>query len=344
MSRASDRFSRITLVWLAHLASLTANVTCVLFPDSLLPMLPGLFAQFFGILKALISDYCVSMDATVAESSHWISRLSLLQFAAVVAAPMVSGLVATTMREINVIVLVLDVLITPVLCLLKEPDTKTVQEQWSCLRMLQVRTLRTPAGLWMLSWLFFLAIGYHTYNTIWMPSLGSRFGAAALEYGQLQLCSGIGGMFGTAIAGSVIQRACTPHPTKLIFALTVTLCLSRAVMLKAPSFPAVLVGNFVLLMTIGIINVVKPVIWMRFAHQDELGGVYGAQESVEGGIAPMIGPIVAGVVTAYFSPDHVFCGLVVMWISIIPFSYWGYWSCVMPTSAKLEAERRQKQA
>lgn len=347
VGRCSDLMSRKAMLWVACACSLASNLLAVAYPESLLPLIPGSFAQFFGVLKALIGDYCLSMDADAVERSRWISSLSLLTFLATFIGPMAAGLLASSLQEINLVVLVADILSVPCMLLITGPEAARTeapksQEGFTWSRAVKLKVLKSPAAVWMLLWILLLAIGYHAFNTIMMPSLTTRFSADAAMHGQLLVVMGLGGFVGTALSQLVIRRCCRPHPTSLISGIVFFLCIARFVAFTTEHFSVVLAAYFCLFASIGVINVVKPMIWMNFTGEDELGGVFGLQESIEGGLAVVLGPMLAGIVGSHLGPEAVFVGLVAMWAALVPYAYFGYPRYVIPASEQAALERKGK--
>lgn len=251
-------------------------------------------------------------------------------------------MVASTLQEINVIVLVADLASIPCMLLITTPSAKAAEEQWSIKQAFHLKAARTPAAAWMFLWIFFLALGFHAFNTILMPSLGPRFEATAVMHMQLQLAMGLGGFFGTILSQEVVRRYCTPHPTRVISVIVLFLSATRLVAFKAPHFWMVPAAYFVLFTCIGVLNVIKPMMWMQLVDHDELGGIFGLQESLEGGLTVVLGPILAGLVGSRFGTDTALLGLLAMWVLLGPYAYFGYPRYVLPTAERVAVERKAK--
>mmetsp|Transcript_33434 Transcript_33434/g.104712 ORF Transcript_33434/g.104712 Transcript_33434/m.104712 type:complete len:381 (+) Transcript_33434:2-1144(+) len=343
VSRLSDRFSRTRLLWVAWLSSWLSTLTAVLFPNTLWPMIPGFLAQFFGVLKALIGDYCLSLEANVAETGYWISSLNFLSNLAAMVAPLVAVRVASSMEEVDWLNLVASIaVVAPVIFFMQEPQERAERQAWSLKRMMGMKALKESATYWMMVWLFLLAGGFHCFQTILMPSLVTRFSADAGSFGLLQLAMGLGGTLGTAISGPVIRRFGADSPLPLLRVQVFFLWFCRLTAWFVPSFPVVVLAYFVLMVHIGVLNVYKSILWTQFAPSDELGGVFGLQESIEGGLAPLVFPIISGVVSSFCSPNFVFAGLTVMYVGLFFHIEFGYPRYVLPLVKGAAEQRRAK--
>mmetsp|Transcript_60932 Transcript_60932/g.188698 ORF Transcript_60932/g.188698 Transcript_60932/m.188698 type:complete len:408 (-) Transcript_60932:95-1318(-) len=340
VSRSSDRFSRTRLLWVAWLSSWLSTLTAVLFPNTLWPIIPGFLAQFFGVLKALIGDYCLSLDANIAETGYWISSLNFLSNLASMVAPLIAVRVASSMEDVDRLTLAASVvLVAPIIFFMQEPKQRAEHKPWTLKRMMRMKAMKSPATYWMLTWLFFLAGGYHVFNTIMMPSLVTRFQADAGAFGILQLTMGLGGTLGTVASGPVLRRFCADSPLPLLRVMTFFLWFCRFCAWVAPSFPLVVLAYFVLFLNIGVLNVFKAMLWTQFAPGDELGGVFGLQESVEGGLSPLVFPIVTGAVSSVWGSDAVFPCLSVMYVVLFFLLHLGYPRYVQPAVARASEQR-----
>jgi len=346
VSRCSDRYSRKTLLVVAWVSSVASNLTAVLFPNTLWPILPGVFAQFFGVVKALVGDFCVESEAGVADIGRWMATLNGVTSTASIMSPLVAVALFSDMWQVDCFTLAASLLVVgPILYIMPQPVTQTPEDGWSLSRMMRMEVWKSPGAWWMVTWLFFLAGGYTCFQTIMMPSLPTRFGAEAVSISQLQLFMAIGASFGTIFSGSVINRFCGAaqgSPVPLLALQTIGLFAFRAWAWTATEFSTVMMAYFFLMANVGVLNVLKSVLWTQLAPQDELGGVFGLQESIEGGLAPLVFTILTGVAEHSLGGDGVFKLLALMYVGLLVFTIYGYAAMVRPEILRIELERKAK--
>jgi len=344
LGRFSDRFSRKASLCVAQAGQLVVCACAIIFPAAQWPLVlnPFFGTGASGLIKSMFTDYCISMQATMAETSSWMGSQMLLMMVSVAIGPIVGPKLASSFEHILALYFVTMLVTSPLLLLLHKPVVEQQEQHWTFRDFMDLKVARTPAGIWYLVWSFLLVFIYHVLQTILMPSLLPRFGADVAMMGQLQTVTGLGGMLGTIISGPIARRLCKPHPTNLISSFMVVTCSMRIVMLSCSTFFVYNVAMFIFAVAgIGVISPVRSGLLVQFVDADEVGGFVGLKEAVES-LSGILGPAAAGGIGAPGKDNvNILFWLVFSLYLFTPFyAFFGYPRFVQPQVERVAETRK----
>lgn len=197
--RVSDRFSRRTILLLLYTYFAAYNVFMSVAPDCFyIWAFNGytVVAATACVRKALLQDHSIASGASQADTAYWISVCQVVGGIIGTVGPALSPLILSTRWHALILVAVVDVASLPLVFLLG-PGTKkqkTLEPQWKLRDFLDLKSVRSPGGLFLLTWTFLMVLIFHACQTILLPSLQIRFRPDAKMHGMMQSVLGFLGI------------------------------------------------------------------------------------------------------------------------------------------------------
>uniref|UniRef100_A0A7S4UZK8 Uncharacterized protein n=1 Tax=Alexandrium monilatum TaxID=311494 RepID=A0A7S4UZK8_9DINO len=287
MPRLSRHCSPFVTTWFTHCCGFLSNGLNVVWPDSMLPILPSNLAPPTAVSTAVVAGSIEHHRATDEESAEWGAWASGVGVAAASLAPLVAVLVTPVFYHIHLLCFIAEVLATALLLISTLPKAQAPgPPSWSWGQTQRMRLLRTLAGIWMFTFHVLQALEFGIWEMSIVVYSCQRLQPSALQVQLLVACGMLGAQAYTAIAGAPVQRWCTSSPRLVLIGLQALGALMRWMTFRVPSMALFIVmAGFAQFFT-AMMNHLRSVMWSFIALKDEpegpgvLQGIIGQYASV----------------------------------------------------------------
>eukprot|EP00930_Biecheleria_cincta_P095506 TRINITY_DN87464_c0_g1_i1.p1 TRINITY_DN87464_c0_g1~~TRINITY_DN87464_c0_g1_i1.p1 ORF type:complete len:341 (+),score=36.14 TRINITY_DN87464_c0_g1_i1:252-1274(+) len=259
--RASDRFSRKGILLLLNACSCGNALLHALNPEYWFTAgLAGslIAAGIACVTKAVTHDHSIATGASPADTAQWLAVAQAVCGIAGAVGPAISPLILSNREQALFLIFALDVVCYPCIFLLRGTPKKAVERRWTLRDFLDLKSMRSPGGLFFLGWVFLMVMIFNVCQTILGPLLRHRFNPDAQMYGMLQSMQGIGIILGTTLSAPLVRYFCPQRPQILLSSFMMMTIIARMLMFWTSSWQQFLVAHCVFaVFGIGVIGPIR---------------------------------------------------------------------------------------
>jgi MFS family permease len=328
ISRLSDNVGRRSILWLGKISALLTLIIN-LYGTSLnslwFALIPSaLLNHGYSVMKAFFADVCHEHGYSESQRASAIGRLGMVAGLSFMIGPVVAASLFSSYAQAVQVAILFTGLSSIGLFLLqdlppsslssKEPPiavcysekeleevTASEKATWDTdylykfKNFLYFPSLSKPGSKLLFYIRFSMAFAYHIFMTVYTVSLSGRFAFGPKDHAYLMGWIG----FWYAISQGFLAKWMIALFQEKRFVLLLEICvlclgIGRVVAFYAPSLVLVYTAMTFVIISLGIMNTAIATACTRLAGKEEVGGLYGALESVES-IGGIIGPVLGGI-------------------------------------------------
>lgn len=315
VGRLSDRIGRTKMMWIGLFASLFSYATNIYGTDMTsmwLALIPSaLLNHNFNVMKALFADYSSDYGYSESQRASAIGKLGMVAGLSFMLGPMLGTSVLGSYLHTTYAAVSLTILSGSMLLLLPVSNSESNSAKNAAqpvkatqpISLLSIKenivsffympAIQSPGARLLLFMRCFMALAFHIFMTIWTVSLKKRFDFAAKDHAYFMGWIGLWYAVSQGLLARLLIRFCAEDPTWLILMCAVCLGLGRMWAMMTSSLVMVYAIMACVIIALGVINTTISTDCSRLAGKDQVGGLFGVFEAVEG-FSGLIGPSLGG--------------------------------------------------
>eukprot|EP01039_Chlorochromonas_danica_P007273 gene7273-8048_t len=311
--RLSDRIGRANVLWIGVFASLFSYVTNLLggtLTMMWIALIPTSFLNHnFSVMKALFADYCSEYSYSESQRASVMGRLGMMAGVSFMLGPLIGASILSGYEQSVFAAIVFTLasavllwyLPTPIITPLS-PSTMDMKDQPSAnpkslkeaiTSFFYMPAIQSPGARVLMTMRCAMSLAYHIFMTVWTVSLKARFNFSASDHAQFMSWIGLCYALSQSVLARILIKYFREDPTKLLQLCAISLSLGRVAAMMTSSVVLVYLIMAIVVVALGVVNTTMTTDCSRLAKQDQVGGIYGVFEAVEG-FAGLIGPTLGG--------------------------------------------------
>lgn len=176
---------------------------------------------------------------------------------------------------------------------LEQPPAKSKSLKEAITAFFYMPAIQSPGARVLMIMRCAMSLAYHIFMTVWTVSLKARFNFSASDHAQFMSWIGLCYALSQSVLARILIKFFREDPTRLLQLCAVSLSLGRVAAMMTTSVVLVYLIMGIVVVALGVVNTTMTTDCSRLAKQDQVGGIYGVFEAVEG-FAGLIGPILGG--------------------------------------------------
>ena len=363
VGRMSDYGRKWCLVvgCVASLVGLAINASTFSIQGMYLGMIPGsLLQQNFSVLKALFADYHSEIEEeenkvdkkedtlhkkdinTGVARAGSVGKLGMSLGLSFMVGPLFGGIIFDSYDQTVKIAMLCTVISSIFIYFLPSPSRRnesfdTKEKQVGFFDFLNVKAARSPGAIFLMIMRVAMALAYHIFYTVWTTSLKERFNFGPSDHGKFMSFVGLAYALSQGfVAKNVIKIGGPTKKVQILMICCIVLGLGRYWVYHTQSLFLVYAIFGLIITALGIVNTVLTADTSNLASSSDIGGLYGALESVES-LAGISGPVVGGYLATRISPVKApLTAVMMLYAFVLFYVYWGYEHYVIKTSTTVK--------
>jgi len=188
-----------------------------------------------------------------------------------------------------------------------------------------VKAARSPGAIFVMIMRVCMSLAYHIFATVWTTSLKERFNFGPTDHGRFMSFIGLTYALSQGfVAKSLIKYFGPSRKVRILMLCCIALGFGRCFVYFTKSLMLVYFFFGIIIIALGIVNTVLTADTSNLAPSKDIGGLYGALQSVES-LAGIGGPIIGGFLATKVNPVIApLASVVLLYSFVFVFIYWGY--------------------
>ena len=342
---------------IASLVGLFINASTFSIQGMYLGMIPGaLLQQNFSVLKALLADFHAEVEQEETKASEnndkrtnnekddtgiaragSVGKLGMSLGLSFMIGPLVGGTMFDSYDQTVKIAILSTIISSVFIIFLPSPLQLQVSssKKTGIFDFFNVKAARSSGAIFLMVMRITMALAYHIFYTVWTTSLKERFNFGPSDHGKFMSFVGLAYALSQGFVAKNVIKICGPtKKVQVLMVCCIILGFGRYWVYHTKSLGLVYAIFGVIITALGIVNTILTADTSNLASSEDIGGLYGALESVES-LSGIIGPIIGGFLATKISPVKAPLTAVMMLYAFVFFYvHWGYDHFVVKSSIK----------